>query len=89
MRNLHLPLSHHPLDIVGDVIERRRLGEVVARGEIVTNFVRRHVWNDRTVRHVAFECGDDAPKVRDRHGYERIWPLWMQSYSDLSSRTKA
>jgi len=89
MGDLHLPPAHHLLDVVGDVIERHRLREVVARSEMVTNVVRRDLWNDRAIRDLALDCGYDASKVRYRHGPDRIWPLWMRSYSDVSRRTKA
>src|SRR5207245_1337031 len=76
-------------DVSDDLIERQGCREVVARAEIAANLVRRHVGDNGPVRHVPFELRDNAPKIPDGHGYERMWPLWMRSYRDWSSRTNA
>ena len=68
MRDLHLPGPQHLFDVSDDLIERQGCREVVARGEIAANLVRRHVGDNGPVRDVVLELRDDASKVAEGHG---------------------
>ena len=63
MRDLHLPRSQHPLDIGANIVEGQGLREVIARGEIATNLLRRDRRDNGTARDVGLDVRHDTPDV--------------------------
>ena len=67
MGYLHLPRSQHPLDICDDIVQRQRLREVIARGQIVANLLRRHRRDNGTAGDLGLELCRNTPDFIKSH----------------------
>ena len=66
MGDLHLPRSQHLLDIGDDIVQGQRPREVIARGEIAANLLRRHRRHNGAARDVGREPCLNAPDFLKR-----------------------